>query len=268
MGDTEKLCSEVCNIAISAGNFIRQESNNFDIKDAMQKGTNDFVSYVDLEAEKILVKELSELLPAAGFITEEKTSNKTSGSTRWVIDPLDGTTNFMHGLPPYSISIALMESNDIILGVILDVASEELFYSWKEGGAWLNGERIFVSKAKEIKDTLVATGFPFKDYTNLSPYMNCLEYFIKNTHGVRRMGSAAIDLAYVACGRFDAFFEFGLNLWDVSAGILLIREAGGKVSDFSGANDNLSGMEIVASNNNVYDDFLRIVHSFMKEQIK
>lgn len=266
MVDIESLCRKVCEIAISTGNFIRNEAVNFDIKDARSKGTNDFVSYVDFEAERLLVEKLSEILPEAGFITEEETSDKRSESYQWVIDPLDGTTNFVHGLPPYSISIALTDVDDILLGVILEINSKELFYAWKDGGAWLNGEKVYVSQATEMKDTLVATGFPFKEYSNLNPYMDCLEYFIRNTHGVRRMGSAAIDLAYVSCGRFDAFFESGLNPWDVSAGILLIREAGGKASDFSGVSNKLSGHEIVAANGYVFDDFRKIVNRFMKDQ--
>jgi len=258
------LCNDVCDIARRTGYFIRNEAGNFNINDARQKGKHDFVSYVDIEAEKKLSAGLSELLPEAGFITEEGTAEKSHKALRWIIDPLDGTTNFMHGASVYSISIALEADNEILLGVIYDVPSDELFYAWKEGGAWLNASRITVSASTSLDDSLIATGFPYKNYERLGVYMKCLEFFILNTHGVRRMGSAAIDLAWVASGRYDGFYEYGLNRWDVAAGIILIREAGGMVSDFSGKINNIDGSEIVAANNGIFDTFRREVERHMK----
>ncbi len=262
--DLRSICNDVCEIAREAGEFIRKESRYFDIDDARQKGKHDFVSYVDIEAEKKITGDLSRLLPGTGFITEEGTAETSDNSLKWIIDPLDGTTNFMHGAPVYSISIALEQENAILLGVIFDISSDELFYAYKNGGAWLNGNRIKVSGAKTLNDSLIATGFPYKNYESLDTYMSCLEFFIRNTHGVRRMGSAAIDLAWVACGRYDGFFEYGLNRWDVTAGIIIINEAGGMVSTFAGAEDNINGSEIVAANSEIFETFRTEVEKHMK----
>lgn len=259
------LCDKVCEIAVETGEFIRKESENFHIGKARLKGKHDFVSYVDIEAEKKLKTSLSGLLPDAGFIGEEGVANEGKSELKWIVDPLDGTTNFMHGVTIYSISIALARNNEKILGVILDIQSNELFSAYTGGGAWLNGGRIKVSEAETLEDSLIATGFPFKNYEKLGNYMSCLEYFIKNTHGVRRMGSAAIDLAWVACGRFDAFFEYGLNEWDIAAGMVIIREAGGKISDFSGDMDIMDGSETVAANNRLFDKFRADVYRHMKK---
>ena len=261
--DLNSLCSDVCKIARWTGEFIINESENFDIGDARLKGKHDFVSYVDIEAEKKLTHELSSLIPAAGFIGEEGTSRKGDNKLTWIVDPLDGTTNFMHGLPVYSISIALERENTIVLGVVYNIPTGELFYACKNGGAWRNDQRIFVSDASTLEDSLIATGFPYKDYNRLENYMHCLKFFIENTHGVRRIGSAAVDLAWVACGRFDGFYEYGLNKWDVAAGIIIIEEAGGMVSDFAGNRNNIDGSEIVAANSGLFEIFRQEVEKHM-----
>ncbi len=253
--DLKSLCREVCALSSNTGEFIKKESEGFDADDARLKGQHDFVSYVDIEAEKLLTAGLSDLLPQAGFIAEEGTGEKAESGLNWIIDPLDGTTNFMHGLPVYSISIGLVQKEKILLGVILNVPGNELFYAYDRGGAWLNGKRIYVSQSDSLNNSLIATGFPFKNYERLSAFMGSLEYFIRHTRGVRRMGSAAIDLAYVACGRFDGFYEYGLNRWDVTAGIKIIREAGGQASDFSGNKSDIDGSEIIASNSNIFNEF-------------
>ncbi len=263
--DLRSLCRDVCTLAGHTGEFIKKESAGFDADDARLKGLHDFVSYVDIEAEKLLATGLSALLPKAGFIAEEGTGELAESGLNWIIDPLDGTTNFMHGLPVYSISIGLVQKGEILLGVILNVPGDELFYAYDKGGAWLNGKRIYVSQSDSLNDSLIATGFPFKDYGRLDTFMTSLEYFIRHTRGVRRMGSAAIDLAYVACGRFDGFYEYGLNRWDVTAGIKIIREAGGKASDFSGNKNDIDGSEIIASNCNIYDAFRLEVDRHMKK---
>ena len=216
------------------------------------------------ESEKLLVEKLGIILPEAGFLAEEGTSKKVGLIYNWVIDPLDGTTNFLHGLHPYAISIALKEHDEIIAGVVHEVSGNETFTAWKNGGAWLNGSAIHVSKASVLSDSLIATGFPYSDFSRLDSYMNCFTHFCKTTHGVRRFGSAAIDLAYVACGRFEAFYEYGLHPWDIAAGILLVTEAGGRVSDFSGNDKNLTGEEFLASNSLIFTEILEIVNKFMK----
>lgn len=264
MINLKNICIEIEKIARETGAFILKESDGFDICRTETKGLNNFVSYVDKASEKMLVEKLSRLLPEAGFQTEEGTIEKTGLKYCWVIDPLDGTTNFLHGLHPYAISIALMEHDDPVAGVVYEVSGDESFTAWKGGGAWLNGQAIYVSKATRLADSLIATGLPYSDFERLDAYMKCLTYFCKNTHGIRRLGSAAIDLAYLACGRFEVFYEYGLHPWDIDAGILLVREAGGRVSNFSGIERNLSGEEIVAANSGVFSEVLEIVSKFMK----
>jgi myo-inositol-1(or 4)-monophosphatase len=264
MTDLRAICIEIEKAAREASEFIQKESQNFDINRTEKKGLNDFVSYVDKGSEMMLVERLSELLPEAGFITEEGTSKKVGLKYCWVIDPLDGTTNFLHGFHPYAISIALMEYDEVVAGVVYEVSGRESFYAWKNGGAWLNGSRIHVSKAEKVSDSLIATGFPYNDFVRIDAYMKCLAYLCQNTHGIRRLGSAAIDLAYVACGRFEVFYEYGLKQWDIAAGMLIVREAGGRASDFSGNEKNLTGKEFIAGNSNVFSEILGIVSNFMK----
>jgi myo-inositol-1(or 4)-monophosphatase len=261
--DLKDICIQVEAVAKEAASFIMKESEHFDKNLKKTKGLHDFVSYVDIGAEKILVKKLEKLLPEAGINAEEGTSSRTGSKYCWIIDPLDGTTNFLHKLHPFSISIALSEHDEVIAGVVFEAGGNETFTAWKNGGAWLNGKSISVSTSPDLSNSLIATGFPYKDFSRLKSYIKCFEHFLRNTQGVRRMGSAAIDLAYVACGRFEAFYEYGLNPWDVAAGTILVREAGGVVSDFSGNRKNLTGIEILAANSLVYNEFLEIVSNFM-----
>lgn len=266
MIDLKEICKDVEKAARETGAFILKESEGFDISRTESKGLNDFVSYVDKGSEKMLVERLSHILPEAGFNAEEGTSTKKGLKYCWVIDPLDGTTNFLHGLHPYAISIALMEYDEVVAGLVYEVSGNETFVAWKNGGAWLNGRAIHVSKATKLANSLLATGFPYSDFTQLDQYMECLTYLCKHTQGIRRFGSAAMDLAYIACGRFDVFYEYGLHPWDIAAGIILVREAGGQVSDFSGIEKNISGEEIVAANSSVFPEILEIVSKFMKNQ--
>jgi myo-inositol-1(or 4)-monophosphatase len=258
-----EICAGIEKAAKEAGAFIRKEAKGFDISRAERKGLNDFVSYVDKGAEKLLVELLTELLPEAGFITEEGTSTKTGVRYCWVIDPLDGTTNFLHGFYPYAVSIGLMDGEDVVAGVVHEVGSDETFYAWKGGGAWLNGRQIHVSGVKKLADSLIATGLPYSDFHRLEAYMDSLTHLCRHSLGIRRLGSAATDLAYVACGRFEGFYEYGLHPWDIAAGMLLVREAGGQVSDFSGNEKNLNGDEIVSASADVFHEFLENVSKFM-----
>ena len=264
MMNLKEICKETEKAALETAKFIRKESETFDISCTETKGLNDFVSYVDKGSEKMLVERLSIILPEAGFITEEGTTKKTGPRYCWVIDPLDGTTNFLHRFHPYAISIGLMEYDEVIAGVVFEAGGNESFIAWKNGGAWLNGDRIHVSKAEKLSDSLVATGFPYNDFERIEAYMKCLTHLCQTTHGIRRLGSAAMDLAYVACGRFEVFYEYGLKHWDIAAGMLLVREAGGKASDFSGNEENLKGEEFLAANSNVFPEVLGIINSFMK----
>jgi len=261
--DLEKICLEVCELAKETGSFIRNEARKFSTDMVEVKGSNNFVSYVDKTSEKKIIEGLSKLLPGSGFIAEEETTKESEAVFQWIIDPLDGTTNFIHGLPPYAISIALMEGKDIVLGVVYEIFASECFYAWKDSKAYLNGKEIQVSKSAKISDSLIATGFPYYDYSLVKPFLDSLNYFFVNSHGVRRIGSAATDIAYVACGRFDAFYEYGLHAWDVAAGSIILKQAGGKVSDFKGGENCIFGSEYIASNSNIYSEFLEIVNKFL-----
>ncbi len=252
--DLKTICHKAITIIKETGNYISNESKNFDKNRVESKGAHDFVSFVDKTSEKQLIAGLSALLPEAGFIAEENTVAQNDSSLKWIIDPLDGTTNFIHGLMPHAISVALMQDAAIILGIVYEISRQEAFYSWKGAKAYLNGEEISVTKAETVKDSLIATGFPYYDYSKLPQFMQTLEYFMQNSHGLRRLGSAATDLAYVACGRFDAFYEYGLSPWDVAAGAFIVEQAGGKVCDFSGENNYIFGKEIIASNSEIFDE--------------
>ena len=261
----EDLCRQVCELTKNVGEFIRTERSVFSPEAIEYKGSNDLVSYVDKTAELKLVEGLSRLLPESGFITEENTSTIEGKTDTWIIDPLDGTTNFIHGIPCYSISIALMRDDEIILGVVYEINLDECFYAFKNGGAFLNGKKMSVSSTDRLKHSLIATGFPYSDYSRLKEYMDVFNHLLYNTHGLRRLGSAAVDLAYVACGRFEGFYEYGLNPWDVAAGALLVKEAGGKLADFSGRANFIFGKEIVACNSGVFDELLSLIdEKFMK----
>lgn len=265
MTDLKLLTSEVEKTAREAGEFIRNEVTRFDISRAEVKGLNNFVSYVDKSAEEIIVNRLKSLLPEAGFNTEEGTAKSEGKKYSWVIDPLDGTTNFIHGCPPFAVSIGLREDGEDIAGVVYEITADEMFTGWKNGGAWLNGKKIQVSSIVSLAESLVATGFPYSDFSRLDNYIELFRWFLKNSHGVRRLGSAATDIVYIACGRFEAFYEYGLYPWDVSAATIILREAGGRVSDFSGNEKNLSGNEIVAASETVFAEILQVVNNFMKK---
>jgi len=262
--DLKKICIEMEMIAIQAASFITREAKKFDHRKTRVKGQHDFVSYVDLGSERILAEQLGMLIPEAGFLAEEGTSDKTGPEYCWIVDPLDGTTNFLHKLHPFSISIGLRKGKEIVAGVVYEIGRQEIFKAWKDGGAWLNGKRIRVSETQKLSDSLIATGFPYSDFSRIKSYIVCMEFMMKNTHGVRRMGSAAFDLANVACGRYEGYFEYGLKIWDIAAGTILIREAGGKVSDFSGDETYVTGLNIIASNNLIYNEFQEIVSKFME----
>lgn len=244
------------------GSFISTERKSFSLERVEHKGKSDLVSYVDKTAEERLVEGLSELVPQAGFIAEEGTSSPKEGMN-WIIDPLDGTTNFVHGTPPYAISVALAQENEVVLGVVYEITSDECFFSWKGAPVYLNGEEIKTSATPQMSDMLVATGFPYTNFTCLDNYMELMKEIMHETQGIRRMGSAATDLAYVAAGRYDGFWEYGLNPWDVAAGSFLVKQAGGKVSDFNGGDNYMFGGEMVASNSIVFADFLNTVKSHL-----
>ncbi|MGA0556662.1 inositol monophosphatase family protein [Larkinella sp. VNQ87] len=248
-----QISQQISEIARTTGAFIRQESLLFSRERIEYKDVNNLVSYVDKEAEKQIVDALQQLLPEAGFITEEGTVGQTDNRSglNWIIDPLDGTANFIHGLPVFSVSIGLVEGKTPLAGVVYDISRDECFSASAGGGAWCSRtggppERIRVSPATSLGESMVATGFPYRILDRLDRYLAIFATLIQRTHGIRRMGSAAIDLAYVACGRFEAYYEFNLNSWDMAAGVLLVQEAGGTVTDFTGGDEFLFRGDILA----------------------
>ncbi|MDB5024364.1 MAG: inositol monophosphatase [Mucilaginibacter sp.] len=258
----ENLANQVIDVSKQAGDFIRQERKSFDPDKIEYKGLNDLVSYVDKNAEKLIVTSLEKILPEAGFITEEKTRNKIADRYNWIIDPLDGTTNFIHGLPTYSVSIALKEYDELVFGVVYEINLDECFYAWKDAPAYLNGKEIKVSNIPAVGSSLIATGFPYYDFGKQDTYMELFKDLMKNCHGLRRLGSAAVDLAYTACGRFEAFYEYNLNPWDIAAGVVIVRQAGGQVVNFSGGDEVLNTRELLATNGKITGEMLEIIQKY------
>jgi myo-inositol-1(or 4)-monophosphatase len=245
MKSLDTLLNQTIKITEKAALLIDDLRKNFDFSKIEYKGKNDLVSFVDKQAELFLVESLGKIFPEAGFIAEEGTG--VPKKINWVIDPLDGTTNFMHGLPPYSISIGLMDGEELILGVILEITSRTCYYAHKEGKAYCDGEVIRVSNVRNFSDGLYITGYPYRDFSKLKNFNQLMYHFLANSHGLRRFGSAAVDLAYVACGKSEGFFEFFLNPWDVAAGALIVQRAGGIVTDFKGGNNFIYGKELIAA---------------------
>jgi myo-inositol-1(or 4)-monophosphatase len=242
------LEKEVVGLCVEVGEFIQQECQNFDRARIEQKDVfNNLVSYVDKESEKKLVNALSRLLSGSGFIAEEGTASAGTNGYQWIIDPLDGTTNFTHGLPPFAISIALAKNGKTVLGVVYEINRKEAFHSSIGQPARCNRKEIRVSNALSLSESLLATGFPYYKFEKRDAYLEIIKQFLDKTHGVRRLGSAAVDLAYVACGRMEGFFEYNLNAWDVAAGAFLVQQAGGTVSDFKGGNNYVFGGEMCAA---------------------
>ncbi len=258
----EQLALEVEKTAREAASFILNKSGSIGENDVESKGLHNYVTAVDKGAEKLIVRRLAALLPEAVFLAEEGTGHGGEARFRWIIDPLDGTTNFIHGIPLFSVSIALMEGHETVIGSVFEVNHSESFLAWKDGPAVLNHKPIHVSSRKILHESLLATGFPYYDYDLLDPYLNLFRHFLKNTRGLRRLGSAALDLAWVACGRFDGFYEYGLNPWDVAAGAFIVERAGGKNSDFKGGNHYILGKEILSSNAYLHNDLLNQIQMF------
>ncbi len=254
---------KVVEISKVAGQIIKDSFGKLSSSSIQSKGQNDFVTEIDKKSENYIVNELSLLLPEAGFIAEEETSVKIGKEYNWIVDPLDGTTNFINGIYPCAVSIALEYNKEIIIGVVYEIGLDECFYAWKDGGAFLNDIKISVSNKTLLKDSLIATGFPYHEFNRLDKFIDLLKYLTMNSLGIRRLGSAATDLVYVACGRFDGFYEYDLKSYDVAAGTIIVKEAGGKNTDFHGNSNYIYGKEIISSNNAIYIEFSKIIGDFM-----
>jgi myo-inositol-1(or 4)-monophosphatase len=248
-----------------ASQIINRASQDIEHLKITTKQQNDFVTEVDKAAEAAIIEILREAYPDYGILAEESglAAGKDSGSDyQWIIDPLDGTTNFIHGFPQYSVSIALSYKGQLNQAVVYDTLRNEMFTASKGGGAYLNERRIRVTKCAKMEEALLGTGFPFRVFDHSGPYIGIFKEFTQRSAGIRRLGSAALDLAYVACGRLDGFWEFGLMPWDMAAGCLLISEAGGLVSDLSGGEDYLKTGNLVAGTPKVFSQILQVVDSY------
>lgn len=243
-----------------AGVFLKDQIGKVQASDIIEKEKNSLVSYVDLETEKILVQGLQKILPQSSFLTEENTAAdiKDDNDWKWIIDPLDGTTNFLRGIPMFCISVALVYRDELKVGVIYDVNRDECFSAYLGGGAFLNNNPISISNTKHLQEAVIATGFPYST-NQLDSLVALLRKILQEVRGVRRLGSAALDLAYTACGRFDAYYELRINPWDVAAGILIVEEAGGTVSNIFGQKNPLYSKNILASNGDIHDAMYKLI---------
>lgn len=247
----------------TVGEFGKNQFVNFSDASIQYKGKNNLVSYVDIESERMLREQLGRLLPGSGFIGEEEGADAQEVPYMWVIDPVDGTTNYTHGVPFWAISVALLHHGHPVMGFVYEVMHNEMFSAVAGHGARLNGNPIQVHKAGALDRALLATGFPYTDFSFLEEYMRMFGAFMQRCHGLRRFGSAALDLAYVAAGRFDGFFEIGLNPWDVAAGVLIVREAGGTCSTFSGDGSCIFAKQICAGEPVVHAAMLSTIQEFL-----
>ncbi len=251
----QELTEHTIKISKQAGTFIREQYFLFNEKNVEVKSLNSLVSFVDITAEKMIVEELKTVFSEGKFLTEENTveqstlqQTQSDSGWLWIIDPLDGTTNFIHGIPTFAVSIGLMHNGKMKLGVVYEIMRDECFSAYDGSQSQLNGKPICVSERKTLADSLIATGFPYEKFDFVPQYLKTLSHLMQHTRGIRRIGSAAVDLAYTACGRFDGFFEYNLNPWDVAAGAFIVQQAGGTVTDFSNGDNYIFGKEILATN--------------------
>ena len=254
--DSERAVAEAA--ARAAAARIRQLAGRLGAGDVRAKGVHDLVTVADEEAQRIVLAHLREAFPDDDLLGEETAPDELApvAGRRWVVDPIDGTTNFTHGVPPYAVSIGLQEDGVGVVGVVLEVTSGELFAGVRGEGLTVDGVPATVSETRQLDDALLATGFPFRDYRYVDGYLATFERAIRSTRGVRRPGAASVDLAWTAAGRFDGFFEAGLSPWDVAAGVVLVEAAGGRVSPLPASGDPVYGGGLVASNGRLHDALL------------
>lgn len=272
MENIEKLTQIGTDIAREAGQFLRKKfHSHFTVS---HKGTVDLVTDADIAAEEMIVSRIKSAFPNHSILAEEKHNTGHEGadsSCKWIIDPLDGTTNFAHGYPVFSVSIGLEVAGELELGIVYDPTRDEMFTASRGSGAFCNGVLLHVSRTESLVSSLLATGFPYDIQTSKQDNLNNFCAFAVRTQGIRRAGSAAIDLCYVAAGRFDGFWELKLNPWDCAAGFLMVREAKGRVSNFRGRPASIYGREVVASNGFIHEemiDVLKIADSTAENPIK
>ncbi len=248
-----------------AGSIIVRGARDLDRLTVTRKGPNDFVSEIDQAAERVIVETLLEAYPTHGILAEEGSGQDRVSDPEylWIIDPLDGTTNFLHGFPQYCVSIALKHRGKITQAVVYDPVHNDLFTATRGRGAYLNDRRLRVSRRTELKDCLIGTGFPFREQRHLDHYLAMMKALIERTAGLRRPGAAALDLAYVAAGYYDGFWEMGLSPWDIAAGSLLVLEAGGLVGDLSGNENYLESGKVLAANPKIFAQMIPTLAPFL-----
>ena len=271
--NTKDICYNVIELACEVGEFLLEERKKLSgVVSSEAKGVHDYVTAFDRESERRIVERLRRLLPESDFIAEEGTAGSTGRSRyTWIIDPLDGTTNYIHGLAPTCVSIGLQDNQlsydnnrpVMVIGVVNEIWAKECFSACSsQDGAFMNGNAIAVSNAATMNDSLIATGFPYTNFSRMKEYMEFLEWTMRNTHGVRRLGSAAADLVYTACGRCDGFYEYGLKPYDVAGGAYIVEKAGGCTGDFGGGTNWLFGGEMVAANQHIFNELINGLKQF------
>jgi len=259
MLNLESLTKKVQELAMQAGKFLEEGYQNFDRARVEEKSSHNYVSYIDKTSERFLVKELSALLPEAGFIAEEGTGSLNDENYCWVIDPLDGTTNYIHGMGPYAVSIALRNKEELLLGVVYEVTRKECYYAWKGSKAWMNGREIHVSNIATLDKAFIAIGFPYDSDHYRPTALHLVDRLYGFAGGTRLLGSAAAEICYIAAGRFEARIEAFLGPWDVAASGLILIQAGGRMSDFSGGDTWTNAQQVIASNGFIHEKILELL---------
>ena len=263
MLEYQKIMDQITPLGEKVGEYMRNEIDKVLRSQIEEKELNSLVSYVDKTSEEMIVEKLSQILPEAGFITEEKTVNQEIRDIMWIIDPLDGTTNYLFGIPHYSTSIALQVNGEIVLGMVRDNAKQECFTAIKGQGAYLDGRQLNISPGLKMADSIFVTGFPYSNEYDPEVYLKIIQHWLKHSRGLRRLGSAALDLSYVAAGRVSCYYEGFLNIWDIAAGALIASEAGAIVSDFKGEQNHLDSCKIVASNPSIYPEVMEVLKTYL-----
>lgn len=261
MMDLRKITDDVRQLAIETGSFLREEQKRFRRECVVEKHAHDYVSYVDKESERRIVERLHQIVPQAGFIAEEGTGSLSEEEYCWVVDPLDGTTNYIHGSAPFCVSIALRNREELLVGVVYEVSRNECFYAWKDSEAYLNGTEIHVSNISSLNNSFIQLGLPY-NAEKASIFMTHLLYDLYgHVGGIRIQGSAAAELCYIAAGRFEARIEGMLGPWDIAAGALILKQAGGNVTTFTGTDDFYNGQQVLATNGAIHGELQSVVHN-------
>jgi len=261
MLDLEQITAEVRQLAIETGAFLREERKNFLRELVQEKQSHDYVSYVDKESERRIVKQLKQILPEAGFVAEEGSGSLTDEEYCWLVDPLDGTTNYIHDNAPYCVSIALRNRTELLVGVVYEVCRNECFWAWKGSRAYCNGVEIHVSSINSLNESFIELGFPY-DAKNYREFVTeLIRQLYGKVGGLRLQGSAAAELCYIAAGRFEARIEGLLGPWDIAAGALILMQAGGKVTDYKGGDEFYSGKQVLGTNGKIHHYLLKIIAS-------